>query len=92
MPSQAHIAIFLKMASSDEWQESDEEEKLNENGSESERFDENEENSMYMSVQLKLVLFLTDTKLATSVKTLEIYQCSRIKVSGLDGSLANTDV
>ena len=65
--------IFFKMASSDEWQESDEEEKLNENGSESERFDENEENSMYMSVQLKLVLFLTDTKLATSVKTLEIY-------------------
>ena len=61
------------MASSDEWQESDEEEKLNENGSESERFDENEENSMYMSVQLQLVLFLTDTKLATSVETLEIY-------------------
>ena len=73
MPSQAHIAFFFKMASSDEWQESDEEERLNENGSESERFDENEENSMYMSVQLKLVLFLTDTKLATSVKTLEIY-------------------
>lgn len=45
------------MASSDERPESDEEERLNENGSERENVDENDENSMYMSFQLKLVLF-----------------------------------